>query len=349
VIVAPVAQRDVPLMGEWLGTTEGVVDAEIRAQVEGYLVSRDYREGTFVKQGDLLFRIDPRTLRAALDQARGDLGRAGAKQEQARLDVERYAPLVEQGAVSRQEYDNAVQRLFAAKAEVQSARAAVEKAEVDLSFTEIRSPIEGVAGIARGQLGNLVGPSDPEPLTAVSQIDPIVVAFPISEAEYLRYAARFRTAAQGDAAPREANLDLLLTDGSLYAHKGIAFASGREIDPRTGTIVVKASFPNPDFLLRPGQYARVRVAIDVIQGALLVPQRAVLELQGTHQVAVVKQDDTVEIRVVQPGPRDGSDWVIEKGLQPGERIVVEGVQKVRNGMAVKPTPAGAAATATGSS
>jgi membrane fusion protein (multidrug efflux system) len=338
VVVAPVVQRDVPVTSEWIGTTEGTVDAEIRAQVSGYLISRDYEEGRLVKSGELLFRIDPRPFQAALDQARGDLGRTQAALEKARLDVERYTPLVAEGAVSRQELDNSTQAKRAGEASVQAARAAVEKADLDLSFTEIRSPIDGIAGVAVAQIGNLVGPGDPNPLTTVSQVDPIRVSAPISEREYLAFARRSGALADAPEA-RDANLELVLADGSVHPERGRAIFAGREVDPRTGTILFKGEFPNPGNLLRPGQYARVRAVTEIKKGALLVPQRAVSELQGVQQVAVVGPDDKVELRVVQTGVRDGSLQVIEKGVAPGERVVVEGLQKVRDGSVVAPKPA----------
>jgi membrane fusion protein (multidrug efflux system) len=340
VLVAEVTARDVPEISEWIGTTEGSVDAEIRSQVTGYLVSRDYEEGQRVAKGDLLFRIDPRSFQAALDQARGELGRAQAELERARLDVARYTPLVEQGAVSRQEYDNAVQRQRADEAAVQAARAAAEKARIDLGFTEVRSPIEGIAGLAQAQLGDFVGPTDPEPLTTVSQLDPIRVAFPLSEQEYLRFAGAFREAVS-QRNFREGTLQLVLADGSIYPHAGTGYPAGREIDPRTGTITVKGVFPNPDQILRPGQYARVRAETGLAKGALVVPQRAIQELQGLPQLAVVGPDEKIEIRTVTTGPTWGTLAVITKGVAAGERVVVEGFQKVRPGtvVAAKPAPA----------
>ena len=342
VVVADVVQKDVPITMEWIGTTEGAVDAEIRAQVSGYLISRDYAEGTEVKQGALLFRIDPRLYQAALDQARGDLGRAQAALTKSRQDVARYTPLAAQGAVSQQELDNAVQTTLANQASVQGARAAAEKAELDLAFTEIRSPIDGIAGVARAQLGNLVGPSDPDPLTTVSQLDPVRVSFPLSEREYLRFAQAFRGAAEGSQ-QREARLELILADGSTWPHRGRAVPAAAGVDPSTGTILIRGEFANPDLILRTGQYARIRAVIEVRKAALVVPQRAVGELQGVFQVAVVGADNKVSMRVVQPGPRYQSDQVIEKGLEPGERVVAEGLQKVREGSVVNPTAASKAA------
>jgi membrane fusion protein (multidrug efflux system) len=295
-----------------------------------------------VKQDALLFRIDPRSYQAALEQARGDLGRAQAALTKSRQDVARYTPLAAQGAVSQQELDNAVQATRGNEASVQTARAAAEKAELDLAFTEIRSPIDGIAGVARAQLGNLVGPSDPEPLTTVSKLDQVRVAFPLSEREYLRFAQAFRSTAEGSP-QREARLELILADDSIWPHRGRAVPAAAGVDPKTGTLQIRGEFPNPDLILRKGQYARVRAVIEVREGALVVPQRAVSELQGVFQVAVVGSDDKVSMRVVQPGPRYQSDQVIEKGLEPGERVVAEGLQKVRDGVLVNPVTASKAA------
>lgn len=338
VLVVEVVARDVPVVSEWLGTTEGSVDADIRAQVAGYLISRDYREGSRVEVGTLLFRIDPRPFQAALDQARGDLGRAEAARELSRLDVARYTPLVESGAVSRQEYDTAVQRLRSNEAAVQAARAAVEKSRIELGFSEIRSPIAGVVGVAKRQLGDFVGPTDPEPLTSVSQLDPIRVTFQASEQEYLRFAPRFERAVQ-EGGFQSGGVEIVLADGSVYAHRGTGYPAGREIDPRTGTITVKADFPNPDQMLRPGQYARVRVTTDLAPGALVVPQRAIQDLQGLAQLTLVGADDKVEVRTVTKGASWGTLQVVTQGVSAGERVVVEGYQKVRPGMTVAPKPA----------
>lgn len=343
VVVAPVVQRDVAVTSEWIGTTEGAVDAELRAQVSGYLIAREYREGTIVREGQVLFRIDPRVSRAALDQARGDVGRAEAMLGKANLDVARFTPLVAEGAVSRQELDNAIQLQRSAQAQLLMAKAALEKAEIDVAFTEIRSPTDGIAGVAGAQLGDLVGPGDPNPLTRVSKVDPIRVSFPISEREYLRSAAVFRGAVEGRGTGREGALELVLADGSVWPHRGSGVPASAGVDPATGTLLVRGEFPNPDHVLRPGQYARVRAVTDTKAAALLVPQRAVAEMQGVFQVAVVGPDDRVELRVVQPGVRDGGMQVIEKGLSAGERVVVEGIQKVRSGTVVKPKVAEPAA------
>ena len=333
VVVQPVAQRDVAVRGEWIGTTEGAVDAEIRAQVSGYLVARQYEEGTLVEKGQILFQIDPRTYRAALEEARASLGRAQALLGKADLDVVRFTPLVAEGAVSQQELDNAIQLQRSARAGLAGAKAAVEKAELDLSFASVRSPVHGVAGIAQAQLGDLVGPGDP--LTNVSQLDPIRVTFPLSEREYLHFSARIREAVEGRERSNEIALELVLADGSVWPHPGRVVPAASGIDPTTGTFLMRGEFANPENLLRPGQYARVRAVTATLKDAVVVPQRAVTELQGVLQVAVVRDDDTVELRVVEAGALDGSDRVIEKGLSPGERIVVEGIQKVRPGTLVK--------------
>jgi len=328
----------VPVVSEWLGTTEGSIDADIRAQVPGYLISRDYREGQVVKTGDLLFKIDPRPFKAAFDQASGELGRAQAALELSRLDVARYTPLVKEGAVSRQEFDNAVQRNAANAAAVQSAKAAVEKARIDVGFADIRSPINGIVGVAKAQVGDFVSPNDPNPLTSVSTLDPIRVSFPVSEQEYLRFASAFQEAIAKKNF-REGALELVLADGSIYPYRGTGYPAGREIDPRTGTITVKGDFPNPQQLLRPGQYARLRVETSVVPNAVVVPQRAIQELQGSAQLAIVAAEDKIELRNAVLGPAWGTLRVIQKGVEPGDRVVVEGFQKVRPGMVVAPKPA----------
>jgi RND family efflux transporter, MFP subunit len=333
VIVTEVEQRDVPVVSEWIGTTEGAVDAEVRAQVTGNLLSRNYQEGTLVKKGDLLFKIDPREYRAVRGQASGELARARAMLQKAKQDVERYTPLAAQGAISQQELDNAIQTRRAAEASVQAAQATLEKGDLDVSFTEVRSPIDGIAGVARAQIGNLVGPSDPEPLTRVSKVDPIRVSFPLSEREYLKVAERIRDVVAGSER-RGVQLELVLTDGSTWIHPGFARPASEAVDANTGTLLVRGEFPNPENILRPGQYARVRATTDVVHGALVVPQRAVIEMQGVYQVAVVGDGDKVALRVVEPGIRTERGWVIAKGLARGERVVVEGLEKVRDGVVV---------------
>jgi membrane fusion protein (multidrug efflux system) len=340
VVAAEVVQREVPVRGEWIGTTEGFIDAQIRARTRGYLVARKYTEGGRVKEGDVLFEIDPRPYETALAQKKGDLARAQALQAKSRQDVQRYRPLAAQKAVSQEELDNAIQAERAAAAAVESAAAAVQQAQLDLDWTRVRAPVSGIAGIAQGQVGELVEPNTL--LTTVSQLDPMKVQFPISEREYLRFAERITSAlrdatAKADATappPDRRPLDLVLADGSVYGERGWFALPNREVDRQTGSIIIQGYFPNPDGLLRPGLYARVRAVTGTLPSALLVPQRAVRELQGSQQVAVVAPDGTVDLRAVTVGERIDGLWVIQKGLEPGERVVVEGLQKVRQGMKV---------------
>lgn len=398
--VAAVIERDVPIYKEWLATTVGIVSAQIRPKVNGYLITQDYLEGTLVKEGALLFTIDPRQYQNAVDQAKGklvqseaqrrqaqaqvaenesqikqakaqvaqaesDLARAAAIQVKSELEVMRYRPLASRGSISQQELDNAVQNnlanlasvgaesanvekaranvertqaalakahadVAAAEASIVQAQAALAETQLNLSWTKVQSPITGVAGIKKASIGDLVSPVST--LTTVALIDPIYAQFNPSEQEYLRWQAERK----GELA-RRPNFELILSDGQVYPHRGTAEIVGLEVDPTTGTIPVRASFPNPGNLLRPGQYGKVRVPVVVKKGALLVPQRAVRDLQGIYQVGVVGADHTVSLRNVQVGERIGSLWLIERGLQPGERIIVEGLEKVRAGEKVAPT------------
>jgi len=332
--VVDVIQKDVPIYSEWVGTLDGYVNAEIRPKIEGYLQKQLYRDGAFVRQGDVLFEIDPRQYQAALDQAMGTKGRAEAALFKARNDVQRYTPLVAQKAVSQQELDNAVAAEMESTAALESAKANVQQARLNLTWTRVLSPISGVVGIAKSQVGDLVTPQTV--MTTVSQVDPIKVIFNISEKEYMRYADQIN---QPPDSKREGVLELVLDDGSIYPSKGKVITVDREVDVRTGTMTVKGAFPNPGNLLRPGQFAKVRAALETERGALLVPQRAVSELQGSYQVGVVGPDGKAEIRVVQPGPRVDSLWVIRKGLNPGEKVIVEGLFRVRPGMVVNAKPA----------
>jgi membrane fusion protein (multidrug efflux system) len=336
VAVVEVVQKDVPIYSEWVGTTEGSVNAKIRAQVSGYLVKRPYTEGSFVKKGELLFELDPSKFKAALDQAQGDLAKAQALFLKTKLDVARDTPLANQGAISQKELDDSVQAYAAAKGSVAAAKAAVEQAKFNLGWTRITAPIDGVVGIANAQMGDLIDANTE--LTSMSTLDPLRVYFPVSEQEYLRAAEKIQQAYSTPTEDQKARLTLTLSDGSIYPHQGKFFLADRQVDVKTGTIRVAAIFPNPGNLLRPGQYARIRAVTKTREGALLVPQRAVSELQGNYQVAVVKPDSTVELRPVQVGERIGSMWIISRGLQPGERVVVEGLQKLKAGMAVTPTP-----------
>jgi membrane fusion protein, multidrug efflux system len=334
---APVVQKDVPIVSEWIGTLDGSVNADIRPKVEGYLMRQFYKEGQFVRTGESLFEIDPRQFRAALEQAQGTLGRADAQLSKASKDVERFTPLAAEKAISQQELDNALAAERDAKAAVASAKAAVDQAALNLGWTKITSPIDGVVGIAKAQVGDLVSPTTV--MTTVSTVDPIRVTYGISEREYLRFAALINRPNYATT-QRGPDLDLVLDDGTVFRQKGKAVLVDREVDVKTGTMTVKGFFPNPNNILRPGQYAKVRAALDVKKGALLVPQRAVTELQGSYRVAVVGPDDKVELRVVEPAERIGDEWVIDKGLQPGENVIVAGLQLVKPGMVVKPKPAG---------
>ena len=339
VLVTSVIQQDVPVYSEWLGTTDGSINAQIRARVQGYLHTRHYREGVFVKAGDLLFSIDPRPYQAALDQAKGDLGRAEAVLGKTRLDVARYTPLAKEGAISQQELDNAVQADRGNQAALAGARAAVTQAELNLEWTQVRSPIDGIAGIAVSQIGDLIGANTL--LTTVSRVDPIKVTFPISEREYLKFADRIGLAMQAEkrAERHGPPIELILADGSVYAEPGGFALPDREVDLKTGTITLVSYFPNPKSILRPGLYAKVRVVTDRKAGALLIPQRAIQELQGTRRAAIVNAENKIEFRVVKASTRVGTLWVIDEGLTLGDRVVVEGLQKVRDGVPVNPKPA----------
>jgi membrane fusion protein (multidrug efflux system) len=386
VAVVQVEQKDVPIYGEWIGTLDGMVNAEIKAQVSGYLVRKNYTEGSYVKKGQLLFEIDSRPFQAAVDQAQGDLAKADgqllqaegqlarensqllqsqaqltqaeANQGKTQIDVNRYTPLAKEKAITDEALDHAVQSnlearantkaaeagvqtakaaivvaraaVEAAKATVQAARAAVRTAELNLSFTRITSLIDGVAGIAQAQVGNLVGPSSGT-MTTVSTVDPIKVYFTISEQEYLQFARR-------GTPMNRLEFELILADGTIYTHKGRFAFADRQVSENTGAIQLTALFPNPANVLRPGQYGKARTVTDTIAGALLVPQGAVTELQGSFQVATVDSENTVSIETVKLGNRVGSMWVISDGLKPRERVIADGVQKVSPGMRVNPKP-----------
>jgi membrane fusion protein (multidrug efflux system) len=334
--VAAVTQADVPVYHDWIGVLDGLVNAQIRAQVTGYLLTQTYREGDPIKKDDLLFEIDPRPFKAGLDQANGVLAQAEAKLGKTELDVKRYAPLVKDRAISQEEYDDAVQANLEAKAAVVSARAQVEQAQLNLEFTKIKSPIDGIASIARAQIGDLVGPATGE-LTTVSTVDPIKAYYNVTEQAYLNFTRQFTTENDRYGRLRQLEIQLILTDGTVYPLKGKIYAADRQIGLTTGALRVVALFPNPGNSLRPGEFARVRVKLDTKHDSLLVPQRAVSELQGSYQVAVVEAGNKIHIQPVRVGDRTGNLWVIEEGLRPGQRVVVEGVQKVREGMAVTTT------------
>ena len=405
--VVKVEQKDVPVYNEWIGTTQGIVNADIRPQVSGYLLRQDYKEGSFVKKGQLLFEIDPRPFQAALDQARGQvaqfqgqleqansqvkqaeaqvaqansqllqaqaqLAQARANQVKTQLDVNKYAPLLEQKAVTQQDYDNAAQSNDVAKAQVkaadagietaraqlraasaqvgaakatvkaaegqvENAKAGVRTAQLNLSFTRIISPIDGIAGLAQAQVGDLVN-TQSAALTTVSTVDPIKIYFTLSEQQYLYFNKAGLINARSGASVAQIELELILADGSTFPQKGNFYFADRQVDEKTGAIRMAGLFPNPENVLRPGQYGRVRAVTATKNDALLVPQRAVTELQGTYQVAVVGRDNKVEIRTVKVGDRADSNWIIEDGLKAGESVIVEGLQKVRPGAVVNPKP-----------
>jgi membrane fusion protein (multidrug efflux system) len=339
--VASVVAQDVPIVKEWIGSLDGFVNAEIRPEVEGYLLRQVYKEGSFVKRGTVLFEIDPRQFQASLNQVKGDLERNEAALSRAKLDVQRLTPLVAQRAVSQQELDNAISAQRQAQANVDAAHANVERAQLSRDWSRVVSPIDGIAGIAKAQVGNLVSPQTL--MTTVSQVDPIKVYFSPSEQEYLQWSQNGGQIGQIDGLHPKGMLQLVLSDGSEYPLRGDPLLQDRNIDPRTGTLQVAGVFPNPDRRLRPGQYARVRAVTGVRHAAILVPQRAVSELQGSYQVAVVGPDNRIEIRPVETAERTGTFLVVTKGLSPGERIVIEGTQKVRPGAVVDPKPMAAAA------
>ena len=354
VMVVQVEQKDVPIFGEWIGTLDGFTNADVKAQVTGYILRQGYQEGAFVKKGQLLFEIDPRPFQAALDQAEGQLAQARAMlanaqavQGRTELDVNRYTPLAKEQAASQQDLDNAVQNNMAAKAtvataqaQIRSAEAAVETTRINLDFTRLTAPIEGIAGQAQLQVGALVNLSS-GPVTSVSTVDPIKVYFTVGEPQYLAWRKRFPTETTRQAADKNLRLELILADGSTYPQAGTFYFADRQVNESTGAIRIAGLFPNPGNILRPGGYGKVRAVIRVQQDALLVPQRAVPELQGGYQLAVVGDDNKVSIRTVTVGDRVGNQWVIAEGLKRGEHVIAEGVQKVRAGMQVNPKPFGA--------
>ena len=334
--VANVVQENVPIYHEYIATLDGYVNAVIQPQVSGYLVKQNYREGEVVRKNEVLFNIDPRPFQAVLDQAKARLAQAEAQLGKAQLDVQRDTPLAKEKAIAQSQLDNEIQANLAAQATVQADKAAIEQAEINLEFTNVRSLIDGVAGIATGQVGNLVGPQST--LTTVSQLNPVKAYFVVNEQQYLAFIQRNPTAAARARTQQHFQLELVLADGSLYPRKGRFFAVDRQVDIQTGAIRLAGLFPNPDNILRPGQYGRVRFVSYIRPNALLVPQKAVTELQGIQQVAVVGDDNKVSIRSVKTAERVGAMWIVEDGLKFGERVVVEGVQKVREGVSVKIVP-----------
>jgi membrane fusion protein (multidrug efflux system) len=343
VFVADVVQKDVPVYLELVGQTKGFQDVDIRARIEGFLESVNFREGSLVRKGELLYTIDRKPLEATLAGARADQATAQARLEKATNDVKRYTPLAAKQAVSQQELDNAKAAEDAARSQVEASKAAVDKAALDLGYTTVRAPIDGLVGVTQVKPGNLVGRSESTLLTTISQINPIIFRVAATEADYLRYSKR-QTAKTG-AAPIASDIQLTLADNSVYPQTGRVSLVDRAVDPTTGTLGMEITFANPDLLLRPGQYGRARLLLDTVSGALLVPQRAVQELQNLTSVAVVDSNSKVTFRTVKTGLRVGSLWVIDDGLKPGEKVVTEGLQRIQDGMTVSAKPAPPEATA----
>jgi membrane fusion protein (multidrug efflux system) len=332
VAVAGVVRQDVPTTREWVGTVDGFVNAEIRPQVEGYLLRQVYKDGAAVRKGELLFQVDPRPFQAAVAQARAARNRDQAALDKAKLDVERYTPLAAQKAISQMELDNATSALRQAQAGVDASQAALDKAQLNLEWARVVSPIDGIAGVAKVQVGDLVNGT--RVMTTVSTVDPVKVFFSVNEDEYMSWAKAWSAGARA-----KGSLRLLLSDGTAYGPKGDPFMADRNIDLKTGTILLAGTFPNPGHLLRPGQYAKVQADISLAKGALLVPQRAVWEIQGTPQVAVLAAGNRINIRPIRTGAQSGTLVVVESGLNAGDRVVVEGTQKVSEGLLVNPIPA----------
>ena len=333
--VTPVTQRDVPLYTECVATLDGYVNAQIQPQVSGYLMEQKYTEGTVVHKGDVLFEIDPRPFDAALQQSKGQLAQAEAQLGKTKLDVARDTPLAKESAIPQAQLDNDIQANEAAQAVVASAKAQMDQAELNLGFTKVRSLIRGVAGLAKGQIGDLVGPTTI--LTTVSQMEPIKAYFAISEQQYLKFADRISAVAEGRRrAGEQKTLELILSDGSVYPRKGSVVLADRQIDVKTGTIRMAGAFDNPGGILRPGMFGMVRAITGVDKAALLVPQRSVVEAQGSYSVIVVDSNNQASIRPVKTGERVGQMWVITEGLKPGEQVIAEGVQKAREGLTVRP-------------
>jgi len=345
VVIAQVIQKDVPLYSEWVGTTDGFVNAQIHPKISGYLLRQNYKDGDRVTSGELLFQIDDREYKAALDQALGNLAQVQAELKRHQQDLIRYTTLYKAAVISRQEFDTQTQTTRASAAQVQAAQAAVEAAKLNLQWTRVTSPIEGVAGIAKGQVGDLVGPTTL--LTTVSQLDPIKVTFPISEREYLHFAERIKLHEENGVRKNEPTLQMILANGKPYTYPGHFYVANRQVNVQTGTIEIQGIFPNPEYILRPGLYAKIRVAADTERGALLVPQSAVIETQGQMQVAVVGPANRVNLRTVKIGKEAGELRIIKDGVKPGDRVIVEGLQKVSDGMEVTPRLAPAEPDAAG--
>jgi membrane fusion protein, multidrug efflux system len=345
VSVATVEQRDVDLYGDWVATLDGYVNAQIQPQVSGYLIKQDYKEGSVVQIGQVLFEIDPRPFQATLDQAEAQLGQAQAQLQLTDINVKRDTPLAQAHAIAQSQLDNDVQQQAAQSAAVRSAEANVEQAQLNLGFTKVRSLVTGIAGLAQTQVGNLVGPATT--LTSVSQVNPIKVYFSISEQEYLALSGRVKAGGKADllSSGTVVPLQLTLANGTVYPHKGQIVFVDRQVNTQTGTLRIAGSFANPQNLLRPGQFGRIKAETEVRHNALLIPQRAANELQGAYQVAVVAANNMVQVRSVTLGPQLGSSWIITKGVNANERVVTEGISKLKDGMKVSPQATTVAAAA----
>jgi membrane fusion protein, multidrug efflux system len=338
VLITEVVQKEVPVFRQWVGTVNGIQNAEVRARTEGYLTTISYQQGGYVKQGDVLFLIDSRPFIAALDQAKGQLQEAQATLLGVELDAKRAKELFDTKVISEQEYTNKTQLYQTKLAAVAAAQAAMEQAQLNLGYTKIVSPLDGIAGQQEAQIGDLVGTGANAVLTTVSQINPIWFYLPISEQTYWEFADRLKELMAVPEAKRKENVELILPDGSVYSHKGKFAFLNRQVDPKTGTIQVAVSFPNPELTLRPGQYGIARAEIQTIPNALVIPQQAVSQLQGNNQVAVVNPDGKAEIRAVKVGETYQGMIVVTEGLKAGEKVIVEGFQRVRQGMPVSAKP-----------
>ena len=336
VVTTTVQQKDVPIFGDWVANLDGYVNAQIQPQVTGYLIRQNYKEGSQVSKGQVLYEIDPRPFQAAVDQAKGQLAQAQAQLQLAQINTKRDTPLAEARAIARSQLDNDLQTQAADEATVTAQKAAVETAQLNLGWTKVRSLLDGIAGLATTQVGSLVTQSTV--LTTVSQVQPIKVYFAISEQEYLALSEKAREGGAADLlhSARRVPIEMTLSNGSVYPSKGYVVFVDRQVNSSTGTIRVAAAFPNPQNLLRPGQYGKVRAQTSLERGALVVPQRAVTELQGSYQIAVINADNKVHIQPVEVGPQIGTNWVITSGLKPGEQVVIEGNGKLADGMPVHP-------------
>ena len=334
--VTPVMLQDVPIQQEWVGTLDGMVNAQINAQVVGYLIKQNYKEGDLVKKNQMLYEIDPRTYEATLAQAKANLAQQQAVLITNQLAMNRIKRLLPEKAVSVLDRDNAVGAVASSEAQVLAAQAAVQTAQLNLGFTKITSPITGIAGISNAQLGDLVGPGTAtNELTQVSQVEPIRAYLGLNEKQYFRLAKHQE---ENGGQPKSIPLQLTLADNSIYPHNGRFYFADRQVNVNTGTIKVAVLYPNPDNILRPGMYVRIRATTDIKQDALVVPQQAVIRLQTATQMAVVNADKTISIRTVQLGETSGTMVVVDEGIKPGEQVVVEGLQKIRDGMKVNAEP-----------